>query len=195
MPTYSITNSKDMTALTPNGKFKIFAQNVTDPLMPVGAALLAGIEQATNEFPSYGLGASGYGKRLGAAVADSATGEFLGTFLFPTILHEDPRYFREGEGPTEQRLGHALSSAFVNRKDSGRRGFAWSIVLGQLAAGEISNTYYPTKNRGLGLTVSRAGIGIAMGTIGTVFNEFGPDLQRKMSRKKTPTQSFANTDR
>jgi hypothetical protein len=184
MPSYSITNSKDAAPLTARGKFKIFVQNTTDPLMPVGAALVAGIEQATNEFPSFGQGAAGYGKRFGTALADSSIGEFIGTFLFPTIFHEDPRYFREGEGPTGKRLGHALSSAFIRRRDSGRRGFAWSIVLGELAAGAISNAYYPSENRGVGLTFSRAAIGIGLGTVGTIFNEFGPDIQRKMSRKE-----------
>ena len=184
MPTYSMTNMKDAPALTPGGKFKIFFQNFTDPLNPIGSALVAGIGQATNEFPSFGQGASGYGKRFGGALADSSIGEFMGTFVFPTILREDPRYFRDGVRPFKQRLGHALSSAFITRRDSGHRGFGWSIVLGELAAGGISNAYYPPENRGVGLVFSRAAIGIGLGTVGTVFNEFGPDLQRKMSRKK-----------
>ena len=188
VPTYSITNSKDATPLTPGGKFRIFVQNTTDPFTPVGAALVAGVEQANNDFPSFGQGASGYGKRFGTAMADSTVGEFMGTFVFPTILHEDPRYFREGQGPFRRRMGHALSSAFITRSDSGGRSFGWSIVLGELAAGGIANVYYPSQNRGAGLTLSRAAIGIGLGTIGTIFNEFGPDLQRKMSRrKKAPT--------
>lgn len=190
VPTYSMTNIKDAAPLTPGGKFKIFVQNTTDPFTPVGAALVAGVEQANNDFPSFGQGASGYGKRFGTAMADSTVGEFMGTFVFPTILHEDPRYFREGEGPFRKRMGHALSSAFTTRSDAGERRFGWSIVLGELAAGGISNAYYPSQNRGAGLTLSRAAIGIGLGTIGTIFNEFGPDLQRKMSRKKkAPTST------
>jgi len=81
-----------MLPLTPRGKFRIFRQNVTDPLTFVGTAIQAGIGQATNEFPSYGQGAAGYAKRYCASVADFAIGEFISTFAFPTLLHEDPRY-------------------------------------------------------------------------------------------------------
>jgi len=92
-----------MLPLTPRGKFRIFRQNVTDPLTFVGTAIQAGIGQATNEFPSYGQGAAGYEKRYGASVADFAIGEFMSTLAFPTLLHEDPRSFREGEGSFKRR--------------------------------------------------------------------------------------------
>jgi hypothetical protein len=102
--TFGITNDKNAAPLTPRGKLRIFRQNVTDPFTFVGTAIQAGIGQATNEFPSYGQGAAGYAKRYGASVADFAIGEFMSTFAFPTLLHEDPRYFREGEGSFKGRL-------------------------------------------------------------------------------------------
>lgn len=60
------------------------------------------------------------------SVDDFVIGEFMSTFAFPTLLHEDPRYFREGEGSFKRRLGHSLASAFVTRTDSGRTTFNWS---------------------------------------------------------------------
>lgn len=190
--TFGITNDKNAEPLTPRGKFRIFRQNVTDPFTFVGTAIQAGIGQATNDFPSYGQGAAGYAKRYGAAVADFATGEFMSTFVFPTLLHEDPRYFREGEGSFKRRLGHSLASAFVTRTDSGRATFNWSNSLGRIAAGGVSTLYYPAEDRSVGLVFSRAGIGIIFGTAGAVFSEFGPDLQRQFSKKKSqkPTQEL-----
>ena len=182
--TFGITNDKDAVPLTPRGKFRIFTQNVTDPFTFVGMAIQAGIGQATNEFPSYGQGMSGYAKRYGASFADFADAEFMGTFAFPALLRQDPRYFRQGEGTFKGRLGHSLASAFVTRKDSGGRTFNWSNTLGGIAAGSISMIYYPAENRGAGLVFSRAGIGILFGTAGAVFSEFGPDLQRKLFKKK-----------
>jgi len=184
IPTYAITNDKNAPPLSRAGKFKVFFQNSTDPFIFLGIGLQAAISQATNEFPAYGQGAAGYGKRLGASYADFATSQFMSTFAFPSLLREDPRYFREGSGPSKKRLGHALSSAIVTRKDSGKNGFNWSNVLGTLAAGGISNAYYPDENRGWGLTFSRAAISIGFGTAGAIFSEFGPDLQRKMAKKK-----------
>jgi hypothetical protein len=93
----------------------------------VGVAIQAGIGQATKYFPSYSQGVQGYAKRYGAALADFTIGEFMSTYAFPSLLHQDPRYFRDGEGTIKRRLGHALASAFVTRTDSGRRSFNWSI--------------------------------------------------------------------
>ena len=123
LPTYSIVNGKYAPPLTPGGKFRLFVANSTDPFIFFGIGLQAAIGQATNEFPSYGQGAAGYFKRFGASTADLAIGEFMGTFAFASLLHEDPRYFREGSGPASRRLGNALASTFVTRTDSGKKRF------------------------------------------------------------------------
>jgi hypothetical protein len=183
--TFGITDDKNAAPLTPRGKFRIFRQNVTDPFTFVGVAIQAGIGQATNDFPSYGQGVQGYAKRYGAALADFTIGEFMSTYAFPSLLHEDPRYFRDGEGTTKRRLGHALASAFVTRTDSGRTSFNWSNSVGRIAAGGVSTLYYPSEDRTVGLVFSRAGIGMIFGTAGAVFSEFGPDIERKLLKKKS----------
>jgi len=186
--TFGITNDKNAAPLSPRGKFRIFTQNVTDPFTFVGTALQAGIAQAMNDFPAYGQGVSGYAKRYGASLADFGIGEFMSTFAFPTLLREDPRYFREGQGSFKKRLGHSLASAVVTRTDSGRSAFNWSNSVGRIAAGGVSNLYYPAEDRGIGLVFSRAGIGMIFGTAGAVFSEFGPDIERKL-RKKSQKQT------
>ena len=188
IPTHAITNDKNAPPLTPGGKFRIFLDNTTDPFILIGAGLQAGVSQATNEFRGYGQGAAGYGKRLGASLADFSIGELMGSFVFPSLLHEDPRYFREGSGSGGKRLIYALSSAVITRKDSGRRGFGWANILGRIAAGAISNAYYPQEDRGVGLVFSRTAIGVGFGTAGAVFSEFGPDIQKKLFAKKKPRQ-------
>ena len=183
--TFGITNDKNAPPLTSHGKFRIFRENVTDPFTFVGTGIQAGMGQARNDFPSYGQGMSGYAKRFGASFADYAIGEFMSTYAFPSMLHEDPRYFREGAGSTKKRLGHAFASAFVTRKDSGRNSFNYSNSVGRIAAGGFSAFYYPAENRSVGLVFSRAGIGLVFGTAGAVFSEFGPDLQKKLFKKKS----------
>jgi len=182
--TFGITNDKNAPPLTSHGKFRIFTENVTDPFTVVGTGIQAAMGQARNDFPSYGQGMSGYAKRFGASYADYAIGEFMSTYAFPSLLHEDPRYFREGEGSTKKRLGHAMASSFVTRRDSGRTSFNFSNSVGRVAAGAFSTLYYPEENRGVGLVFSRAGIGLVFGTAGAIFSEFGPDLQRKLFKKK-----------
>jgi hypothetical protein len=183
VPSHGVTNDKNAAPLTSSGKFRLFTTSATDPFALVGIGLQAGISQLKNEFPDYGQGTSGYAKRLGASYSDFAIASFMTNYTFPSLLREDPRYFREGSGSFKKRLGHALASPFVTRTDAGSSRFNYSNVLGTITTGAISNAYYPSSDRGVGLVFSRATIAILFGTAGAVFAEFGPDIGKKLSRK------------
>ena len=51
---------------------------------------------------------------------------------------------------------HALSSAFISKGDSGRWEPNYSNIGGDLAAGALSNIYYPRSNRGAGILFENA---------------------------------------
>ena len=131
-PTYNVASSKSPAPLTAHGKWRLFVKDKTDPFTFGWVAFEAGIAQANNDFPGYGQGAAGYGKRFGAGLADEVAGGFFGIFLFPSVLHQDPRYYRLGSGPFKKRLGHVLFRPVLTHKDSG--GGQPSIGLGPLAA-------------------------------------------------------------
>jgi hypothetical protein len=57
-------------------------------------------------------------------------------------------------------------------------------VLGNLAAGGISNLYYPASDRGADLTLERGFTVTAYGALGGVFNEFWPDVARKIFKQR-----------
>jgi len=184
LPTYSVTESKSARSLTAHGKFRLFVKDETDPFTIGWVAFEAGLAQSNNDPSEYGQGASGYGKRFGAGLADQTSGGFFGTFLFPTVLHQDPRYHRLGTGLVTKRLGHALIRPVLTHKDSGRRAFNWSGILGSIAASGLSNAYCPEKDRGLGPTFSRVVTSLPFAMIDQLFDEFGPDLQKKIAGKK-----------
>jgi len=53
----------------------------------------------------------------------------------------------------------------------------------------LANAYYPEEERGVGKTFSRVGMGIPFSVIDHLVDEFGPDLQRKLTHKrKQPEQ-------
>src|SRR6202042_3601118 len=111
------------------------------------------IQQADNSFSGYGQGAQGYGKRYGAAYADFVTGTFLGSAVLPSVLKQDPRYFYKGTGSTRSRVLYAMANAVICKGDNGHWQADYSGILGALAAGGISNLYYPASSRsGAGLT-------------------------------------------
>lgn len=166
--------------LTTGEKFHLFAKSSFDPFEYAAAGFQAGLGQATNEFPGYGQGASGYFKRYGASVADQVSSNFFSNFAYPVVLKEDPRYFRLGEGSIKHRIGYSLAQEFVCRTDSGGRSFNFSNVFGAFTSGGISNIYYPQTDRGFGLTMSRSAISLLYGSAGGLVDEFWPDIDRKL---------------
>jgi len=183
VPMFGVTSRQNAPPLTAGGKFHLFVKSAFDPFQYVAAGLQAGISQATNEFPGYGQGAAGYGKRYGATVADQVSSGFFSNFFYPVLLKEDPRYFRLGEGTVKHRIEYAFAQEFVTHKDSGGRTFNFSNVLGAVSAGGLSNLYYPSSDRGFGLTMSRAAIALLYGSAGGLVDEFYPDVQRKLFHK------------
>ena len=183
MPDFNVSNVRDAEPLTPAQTFQLAARSALDPFTFVAAGFDAGLSQWQNDFPGYGQGASGYAKRFGASYADSFDGTMIGNALFPVLLKEDPRYFRKGTGSFGSRFAHAMLSTVECRYDNGKWGPNFANVLGNFAAGGISNLYYPASDRGAVLTTERALTVSAEGAIGAVFVEFWPDISRKIFPK------------
>jgi hypothetical protein len=176
IPNFGTTSRKDAAPLSPKAKFRLFYKSAFDPMELSVLGLQAGISQASDEFPEYGQGAAGFGKRYGATLADEVSSDFFGNYLYPVLLKEDPRYFRLGTGSVKRRLGYALLQEFDCRTDKGGRSFAFSNVLGAFNSGGLSNLYYPQAERGFGLTMSRSAIAIGYGSLGGLIDEFYPDI-------------------
>jgi hypothetical protein len=142
--------------LKPRQKFRLAFRSATDIDSFFNAGILAAVQQANNSYPGYGQGAQGYGKRYGADYADLFAGHMIGGAILPSLFHQDPRYFYQGTGTVRSRAWHAISSSFLCRGDNGRRQFNYSHILGNLAAGAISNLYRPDEDRGAVLVIDNA---------------------------------------
>jgi hypothetical protein len=169
--------------LTSKEKFKLVRGYFSVGTL-LGSAFGAGLSQATDGTPDYGQGAKGYGKRLGAGLGDGFTEEVFVTGVFPSLFHEDPRYFRQGRGGFTSRTWHAASRVLVTKNDAGRRTFNFSEFCGTVSSSAISNAYYPREERGWADVMERAGSKIGGNAVGFVVREFAPDILRKLKRKK-----------
>ncbi len=183
-PNFGTTNYMDAPPLTSGQKFHLFYRAALDPFVFASTGFQAGISQAENEFPGYGQGGQGYGKRYGATFADQFSSNFFANFFYPTLLKEDPRYFRMGKGGFGHRLVYSVKQEFICHQDKGGRGFAWDNVLGAFTSGSLSNVYYPSTDRGAALTLSRSTISLAYGSLGNLVSEFWPDVSRKLFRHR-----------
>lgn len=173
IPNFYVTYIPNAAPLAPKQKFELAWKTVIDPVTFGLTGAIAGLEQADNYFSGYGQGADGYAKRFGAAYADTAIGTFIGGAILPSILKQDPRYFYKGTGTKRSRVMYALANAVMCKGDNGKWQVNYSGILGSLAAGGISNLYYPAKDRnGAGLTFENALIGIGATAAANLLQEF-----------------------
>jgi hypothetical protein len=189
IPNYRTSPSlKDYEPLTSGEKFRIASEDALDR-GTVGLAVLFGGEgQLTNANRSFGQGAAGFGRYFGTAYGDLAIGDYMTEGVFPSLLHQDPRYFRRSTGSGWSRLGYAMGQIFWTHRDSGGTQFNYSEVIGNSAAVAISNAYYPD-NRTASSATSRLGMQLGVDMAANVLKEFWPDLERKFKRKHSRPDS------
>jgi hypothetical protein len=181
LPNYYVTYDPNPAPLTAKQEFSLAWKTTYDPVTFGITAIIAGVSQSRDTYSGYGQGAEGYAKRYGAAYGDFFSGIMLGGYVFPALLHQDPRYFYKGTGTKTSRLIYALERSFICQGDNGKPEFNYSSIIGGLASGGISNLYYPAKNRdGAGLTFKNAGLGIVGNAISNVVQEF---FFKKITRK------------
>jgi hypothetical protein len=179
VPNFYTSYIYDAAPLTWKQKFSLAVRGTFDPVAVIGVGFAAGIEQANNSFSGYGQGASGYAKRYAAKFVDGRSSDLLTHAVFPTLFHQDPRYYYQGSGSFKSRLAHAVGSAFVTRSDSGRTEPNYSYLLGDVSAAALSNLYYPEANRGVHLVFTNAAMGLAGRVGGNLIREF-------LSKRLTP---------
>jgi hypothetical protein len=172
LPDYYTSYDWNAVHMYPKQKFQLGFHSEIDTVtfMIIGAE--AGIEQYYNRFPEYGTGIQGYAKRYGAAYATDFTGTMIADVALPSIFHQDPRYFFKGTGSFGSRAFYAVTRSIICRGDNGHDQFDYSRVLGNIAAGGISNLYYPPAERGVGLTFSNAAIDLAANASTNLIREF-----------------------
>jgi hypothetical protein len=164
--------------LTSGQKFKLAAQYI-NPYTFVFVTIEAGVNQARNHPEDYGQGAKGFGKRYGAGLADGLTDGLFVTGVYPSIFHQDPRYYRLGDGGFSHRAGYAVTRILVTRQDSGLKAFNISEVLGSFSSSALAVTYYPRSERDFSDVAERAGIQFAFDAGFNLLKEFYPEINRK----------------
>jgi len=181
----TLENGTSLPPLTPGQKFKVVARGSFDYVQIPWYGFQAGISQAENSEEGYGQGAAGYAKRFGAAAGDGTIENFMTGAIFPTVFHEDPRYFQLGKGSFLHRAGYSISRIVITRTDSGHKRFNISEIFGSaLAAGISTYSYHPKADKTIANTANVWGTEVAYDTLTIVIKEFWPDIRRAIKKKK-----------
>jgi hypothetical protein len=163
--------------LTVKQKYILALHQSVDFSAHIGNAFQAALQQAYNAQPHYGQGWGPYAERFGAAEGDQATSSFFIFGFLPSILHDDPRYFRKGPGHSFwTRLHYSATRTVISRKDSGEPTFNVPQVLGQLFQQSISTIYYPPVDRTAAGVFQNWGSSLAYNSAYNVVKEFYPDV-------------------
>jgi hypothetical protein len=179
LPNYRTAQlTADYHPITPKQKLIIASKDSFDyPLAILGGAYAA-LYQLENSHPQFGQGLEGYFKRFGTSYSDQVIGNMLTEGFLPIAFHEDPRYFRLGEGTKRHRTAYALTRIFVTKTDTGARSFNFAEVLGNGTATLIGWSYY-TDTRDPQDYFQAFGTQLATDAISQVLKEFWPDVKRR----------------
>jgi hypothetical protein len=189
MPNYgTVETSQILPPLTTGQKFRLATAGVFDWTAYPFNGVLAAVAQAKNDPASWGQGWGAYGKRYGESFADNSIGTYMTTAIFPSLLHEDPRYYQLGRGSFAHRAYHAVNRLFVIRTDSGHDRFNISESLGNAVAAGISNVYHPAEDRTVSRNLATLGLLIMWDGVGNEMKEFWPDIRRKVLHKSAPSE-------
>lgn len=204
----TLENAGKLPPMPVKDKFKVVALSTFDPVNFAWWGLLSGISQAENSEPAFGQGWAAYGKRYGTQAADSTIENFMVGAVFPSALHQDPRFYQSNGGTFGHRAWYAGTRIFVTRGDSGHKQFNFSEIFGSAFAAAISTySYHPRStylstptnphmfipsDRTLLNTTSVWGTQVGLDTITYEIKEFWPDIRRMLKHQKNMDKPAEN---
>jgi len=166
-------------------KFDLFLRSSHSLSTSVGILSDSLVSQATGAYPRFAPGLGGYGQRLGVSAAGAEGAAFIGGFVFPTLMHQDPRYFRSHQNGVANRLAYAASRVLIGRSDHGRSVINASVISSQFVEAAVSNAYVPYRNETVSGTMENALTGLAGVAEGNIIDEFWPDIREFVVRHTT----------
>jgi len=175
LPNYTTIDGRSAAQLTTRESFRLASLGTFDPVIYpfIGMTTLLGQESSDRS----------YRARYATAFADNSIGNFMTTAVMPSLMHQDSRYFRRGEGGVFSRLAYAASRSVVTRTRDGRPAFNISEIGGNLAAAGLSNIYYSPADRTMSGTATRWGTQVMWDTVANEMKEFWPDIHARLRHK------------
>ena len=185
-------NGPDVKALSPGQKLYLAAHNLLDPFNLLTIGGVAAISVAVNSHSAYGPGVPGWGRYVGVSFTQDLTGEFFGTFLIPSIVHQDPHYHREPRATIRHRIAHAAIQVLWTQSDTGHGMINWANIGGFAIDDAVGNLYVPGQRTNLPSSTSRYFIGLATAPIDNYVTEFLPDIARHVHVQIVVVQRIIN---
>jgi len=173
----------DYTPITPSERVQWVIVGTVGPksLFVVGP-LSAGWQTAWNQPEEWRRSWGGFGKRYLQREADVAISNTLEAGV-GALWGEEPRYIRQGSGGVRRRALWAIKTAFVTQRRDGRLHPACGRYVSNTVDNVIENTWLPPSATTAGQTIGRSATAFATRIGGNVFEEFWPDIWRRLRKR------------
>jgi len=185
------TASPESAPLTVLGKLNFHRESVYSPFSLFESGFQAAILQLNNDPREWGQGYHGFWRRTASTVGyDTARNTFM--FTLDSIAHQDPRYYRAGEGAYLGRTRHALGQVFLGHSDSRKKTLPFVRFAATYGVAFLANSWNPDRLSDNRHAVVRGTVTLAADAGNNVFQEFWPDIRKKLFHRKSPPGAAVN---
>lgn len=184
----------DVVPLTARDNLRSAVKDIIDPFNLLTIVGDSAFGVATDSHSPYGPGVDGIAKYGGVSMTEDLTGEFFGTFLVPSLMHQDPHYHREPFVSIKRRVWHAIVQVVWTQSYTGEPMFNYANVFGGIATAAVSNTFVPGPGRqGWKNTSERLAVAFATSPSGNLITEFVPDIADRINLRVVIFQRILNS--
>jgi hypothetical protein len=178
--------------MTPKEKAWLAVRDVADPFNAITILGSSAIAVGANSHSAYGPGMTGWGKYVGVSYSQDMTGEFFGTFLIPSIVHQDPHYHRMPQASMKRRIAHVLYQVVWTQGDDGNGMVNYADLVGFGIDDEIANLYVPGRDTNARASAERYGTALTLAPTENAITEFLPDIARRIHVRAVLIQHIIN---
>jgi hypothetical protein len=166
--------------MTSRQKAYLAIHELTDPANFGTILGISAITIGVDSHSAYGPGLKGFGKTVGVSLSQDATGQFFGVFAIPSLVHQDPRYFRMPHAKLSKRIIYSISRTVISRHDDGTSMPNYATLLDYPISAIIANQYVPGIHGDVSSTFARIATGYATDPANNLLNEFLPDVASRV---------------
>jgi len=185
-------NGPQVKALTPLQKAHLAGRNLVDPFNIMTILGASGISVASNSHSVYGPGFDGWAKNAGVSFTQDMVGEFFGTFLIPSIVHQDPHYHRMPAAGIKRRIFHCIAQIAWTQGDSGKGMVNYADLVGFAFEDGVDDLYVPGQKTNFRASAARYGTTLGAAPIDNFITEFLPDIASHIHVRVVLVQRIIN---
>ncbi len=180
---------------TAKQSFILATKNSFDYSSFVFVGITSALAEWTDAHQEFGEGMPGFARYYWHGLADKTIGNYMVLFAFPTVLHEDERYYSLSRGGFWKRATYAATRIVITPDYHGHNTFNAAEIFGRGSAQAISTAYYPSQSRTAGKIAQKYAYALGRDALTNVFREFWPDIAvHLLHRKPAGNQQATSSD-